>query len=164
MKNSLLATAVTAKCLRDGVNISDIDFAKKASYGAINSFVKGLYNDPRAYPLDQACMGDWMDESLKTIEGTVETLTRRGPFAVGKEGFKAATNAGWDLVFINIDSCGGSRMLDDVYQWCLGDLGKCTFQSGLVVKNLVANSGSIIKDSTTLAGLVMADDMCYTDE
>lgn len=41
--------------------MSESKFMRSIYYTSLNGMIKGYYNDQRPHPLDERCLGDWID-------------------------------------------------------------------------------------------------------
>lgn len=105
-------------------------FGRKMMYTILNSAIKGFYDDKRANPLDEKCMGDWMVEDHAYIKNVYHKLFHDGDiFGVSHQELKNTSDKAWDMMFNNIEYCGVYRMVDNYYNYCMTNWQDCMYHT-----------------------------------
>lgn len=137
-------------------------FMRKAIYTIINSAIKGMYNDNRPHPLNQECMGDWMEEDMESIHKVMHRL-HEDMFSVSHTEIKETSDKAWDLILKNFDNCGIYRLKYNYYSWQMENQEEAIFHTKMA-DNIYNNMFSIATDWYNMYIDVTQDDACYTDE
>ena len=108
-------------------DLEDFVMIRKVYYTIWNSFVRGFYQTARKNPVDEKCMGSWMD-SLKDDIVALLNLIDEGKFGDIHSGHLKRISSGViDVFYKNYEYCNVYAPVQDTFEWCASDVGTCNY-------------------------------------
>lgn len=161
--NTLFGEVETCPAFDPTESMKDTTFFRKAGYAIHNAAIKGWFADNRDFPVDQKCMGDWMEPMFQKFHDIHSAWQTDGIWGVDVAQIKSAFDDLIDAHFINVEACGMKTIMWENYNWCYNNLDQCIFQHGMIDR-LTENGLEFMGDAFQLFNIKKQDPTCLSDQ
>lgn len=107
-------------------------FIQDIHRSVVNSFYKGWFHDARPQLVTDKCFGTWMTEKVDKLNEYGHKIHTQGIWGLSHAEIKDGSDLIWDLALDNIDDCEIYRFIYTEYNWCMDNIEKCVYHTGMI--------------------------------